>query len=151
MKYHQATISEYSQLVEIWAKSVKQTHSFLQAEDFETIKKELPTYFPYLDVKIWTEREKAIGFSGVNEDKLEMLFLDPLFIGKGYGKQIVKYLVDECRVQFVDVNEQNQAAKVFYQVMGFEEYDRSEVDDAGRAYPILHLKRILGPQLNVNK
>lgn len=41
----------------------------------------------------------------------------------------------------MDVNEQNQSAKLFYQVMGFEEYDRSEVDDAGREYPILHLKR----------
>lgn len=44
-------------------------------------------------------------------------------------------------IQLIDVNEQNQSAKAFYQVMGFEEYARSEVDDAGRPYPILHLQR----------
>ncbi|EOL48997.1 GNAT family N-acetyltransferase [Enterococcus caccae] len=140
MNYHQAQIHEYPQLVDIWARSVKQTHDFLQVEDFKKIEKELPTYFPHLDVKIWTDLEKVIGFSGVDGNKLEMFFLDPKYIGKGYGKRIVRCLLEESKIQFVDVNEQNLGAKNFYQVMGFEEYDRSEVDDAGRSYPIIHLK-----------
>jgi len=141
MKQLKATKKEYKNLVEIWSKSVKQTHDFLQIEDFKTIKKELPTYFPHLDVQIWLDQEKNVGFSGVDGNKLEMLFLDPQYIGKGYGKQIVMTLIEEKGIQFVDVNEQNKSAKAFYQAMGFEEYERSEVDDAGRAYPILHLKR----------
>ena len=141
MDQHQATENEYSKLVEIWAKSVKQTHDFLSTEDFETIKNELPTYFPHLDVRVWTDHDKIIGFSGVDGNKLEMLFLDPLYIGKGYGKQVVTNLLKENDIQFIDVNEQNQSAKAFYRVMGFDEYERSEVDDAGRPYPILHLKK----------
>ncbi|MBO0438820.1 GNAT family N-acetyltransferase [Candidatus Enterococcus ikei] len=141
MKQLKATKKEYKNLVEIWSKSVKQTHDFLQIEDFKTIKKELSTYFPHLDVQIWLDQEKNVGFSGVDGNKLEMLFLDPQYIGKGYGKQIVMTLIEEKGIQFVDVNEQNKSAKAFYQAMGFEEYERSEVDDAGRAYPILHLKR----------
>ncbi|MGX7151243.1 GNAT family N-acetyltransferase [Enterococcus ureasiticus] len=141
MDQHQATENEYSKLVEIWAKSVEQTHDFLSTEDFETIKNELPTYFPHLDVRVWTDQDKVIGFSGVDGKKLEMLFLDPLYIGKGYGKQVVTNLLKENDIQFIDVNEQNQSAKAFYRVMGFDEYERSEVDDAGRPYPILHLKK----------
>ncbi|WP_206911784.1 hypothetical protein IGL98_002976 [Enterococcus sp. DIV0840] len=141
MDQHQATENEYSKLVEIWAKSVKQTHDFLSTEDFETIKNELPTYFPHLDVRVWTDHDKIIGFSGVDGNKLEMLFLDPLYIGKGYGKQVVTNLLKENDIQIIDVNEQNQSAKAFYRVMGFDEYERSEVDDAGRPYPILHLKK----------
>ncbi|MBO0475343.1 GNAT family N-acetyltransferase [Enterococcus ureasiticus] len=141
MDQHQATENEYSKLVEIWAKSVKPTHDFLSTEDFETIKNELPTYFPHLDVRVWTDHDKIIGFSGVDGNKLEMLFLDPLYIGKGYGKQVVTNLLKENDIQIIDVNEQNQSAKAFYRVMGFDEYERSEVDDAGRPYPILHLKK----------
>lgn len=141
MKQHPAIIAEYDLLVEIWAKSVKKTHDFLLEKDFERIKNELPNYFPYVDLNVWTDGEKTIGFSGVDGNKLEMLFLDPDFIGRGYGRQIITYLLEEKAIQYVDVNEQNQSAKLFYQVMGFEEYDRSEIDDAGREYPILHLKR----------
>ncbi|MGX7202954.1 GNAT family N-acetyltransferase [Enterococcus plantarum] len=141
MEQHQATENEYNQLVEIWERSVKQTHDFLDIEDFKTIRKELPTYFPHLDVCVWTEGDKIIGFSGVDGNKLEMLFLDPLHIGKGYGKQVMTNLLKMKDIQLIDVNEQNQSAKAFYHVMGFEEYARSEVDDAGRPYPILHLQR----------
>lgn len=140
MNYHQVTENEFSTLVEIWARSVEQTHDFLQREDFISIKKELATYFPYLDVKVWTDQKKIIGFSGVAGNKLEMLFLDPIYIGQGYGKQIVSTLLKESGIQLVDVNEQNLSAKYFYQALGFESYKRSEVDDAGRPYPILHLK-----------
>lgn len=141
MEQHQATENEYNQLVEIWERSVKQTHDFLDIEDFKTIRKELPTYFPHLDVCVWTEGDKIIGFSGVDGNKLEMLFLDPRHIGKGYGKQVMTNLLKMKDIQLIDVNEQNQSAKAFYHVMGFEEYARSEVDDAGRTYPILHLQR----------
>ncbi|WP_430597648.1 GNAT family N-acetyltransferase [Enterococcus sp. AZ177] len=141
MEQHQATENEYNQLVEIWERSVKQTHDFLDIKDFKTIRKELPTYLPHLDVCVWTEGDKIIGFSGVDGNKLEMLFLDPLHIGKGYGKQVMTNLLKMKDIQLIDVNEQNQSAKAFYHVMGFEEYARSEVDDAGRPYPILHLQR----------
>lgn len=141
MEQHQAIENEYNQIVEIWERSVKQTHDFLDIEDFKTIRKELPTYFPHLDVCVWTEGDKIIGFSGVDGNKLEMLFLDPLHIGKGYGKQVMTNLLKMKDIQLIDVNEQNQSAKAFYHVMGFEEYARSEVDDAGRPYPILHLQR----------
>ncbi|MEI5994530.1 GNAT family N-acetyltransferase [Candidatus Enterococcus mansonii] len=141
MKHRKATKKEYNSLVEIWSKSVKQTHDFLRIEDFEAIKQELPTYFPNLDVQLWFDQEKMIGFSGVDGNKIEMLFLDPAFIGQGYGRQILTDLFNEQTIQFVDVNEQNKSAKAFYQVMGFTVYDRSEVDEASRAYPILHLRK----------
>lgn len=137
----QAFENDYLKLIAIWEKSVKETHQFLAIADFEAIKKELPTYFSNVDLKIWLDQSDIIGFSGVFEQTLEMLFLDPSFIGKGYGRQILACLVEKNGVQLVDVNEQNQAALKFYQTCGFEEYDRSELDDADRPYPIINLKR----------
>jgi putative acetyltransferase len=40
----------------------------------------------------------------------------------------------------VDVNEQNVAARGFYEACGFVVEGRSEVDDQERPYPLLHLR-----------
>ena len=41
----------------------------------------------------------------------------------------------------VDVNEQNHGAVGFYRHIGFEVTGRSDLDDQGRPYPLLHLRR----------
>lgn len=41
----------------------------------------------------------------------------------------------------VDVNEQNPEAVRFYEALGFELVGRSPVDDAGRPFPILHMRQ----------
>lgn len=69
--YHrQAIKAEYTKLVDIWARAVKETHEFLRNEDFKQIKKELPSYFPHVDVQVWLAQEKIIGFSGVDGNKV---------------------------------------------------------------------------------
>jgi putative acetyltransferase len=39
------------------------------------------------------------------------------------------------------VNEQNAAALGFYEALGFEVVARSPLDDTGRPYPLLHMRR----------
>ena len=34
-------------------------------------------YFPHLDVRLWYVENELIGFSGTNNQHLEMLFLEP--------------------------------------------------------------------------
>jgi putative acetyltransferase len=41
----------------------------------------------------------------------------------------------------VDVNEQNAAARGFYAALGFDVVARSPLDETGRPYPILHMRR----------
>jgi hypothetical protein len=40
----------------------------------------------------------------------------------------------------VDVNEQNSSGRMFYEKMGFLVTGRSDLDDAGRPYPLLHMR-----------
>jgi putative acetyltransferase len=40
----------------------------------------------------------------------------------------------------VDVNEQNPEAARFYEACGFAVVGRSELDDGGRPFPLLHMK-----------
>ena len=69
-----------------------------------------------------------------------MLFIDPQYFNKGYGTQIVQTLIKDKKIQFVDVNKDNENAIQFYKKNGFIKYDESEQDGQGRDYPILHLK-----------
>ncbi len=84
--------------------------------------------------------EEVLGFEGVAEQKLEMLFLRPDCIGKGIGKALTRLAIDELDVTEVDVNEGNINAVAFYKQFGFEVYDRTPLDSTGKPYPILMMR-----------
>ncbi|MDT1995273.1 GNAT family N-acetyltransferase [Carnobacterium divergens] len=140
MDYRKATKEDYPLILKIWEQSVIATHPFLSIKDREAIKLEIPNYFPHLAIQIWFVNHAVVGFSALQEDYLEMLFLDGHSIGKGYGKQILNQLIKDFSIKKVDVNEQNHNAKKFYLKNGFIQVGRDAVDSEGRAYPVLHLK-----------
>lgn len=80
-----------------------------------------------------------MGFIGVHECKIEMLFILDAARGKGVGKALLNYAVDQFAANKVDVNEQNPLAVGFYQHMGFKVASRSPLDDMGKPFPILHM------------
>ncbi|MFU1796073.1 GNAT family N-acetyltransferase [Paenibacillus azoreducens] len=135
-----ATVSDYDMIINLWERSVMATHHFLSFKDKEEIKKELPTYFPHLDVRLWYTDDSIIGFTAINDNHLEALFLDADKIGKGYGKQIMQTCIDDFGITSVDVNKQNENATRFYLKSGFVITAEDLTDGAGRPYPILHLK-----------
>lgn len=81
-----------------------------------------------------------VGFMGVDGDRLEMLFLDPSARGQGLGRHLLTHAIADLGVRELTVNEQNPAARGFYEHMGFRIISRSPVDDAGRPYPLLTMR-----------
>lgn len=79
---------------------------------------------------------------GIENHKVEMLFLDPKSRGKGLGKKYIKTALDKFDVKLLDVNEDNPQAVAFYEHMGFVVFERSDRDDQGKPYPILHMKYV---------
>nr|WP_233219286.1 GNAT family N-acetyltransferase [Adhaeribacter arboris] len=71
---------------------------------------------------------------------MEMLFLKPSARGKGLGKTLIRYAIENLNCKKVDVNEQNQPAAGFYKRFGFKIVTRSELDGLGKPYPILPLQ-----------
>lgn len=144
------TIREYSlseerptaRLLEIWRQSVTATHKFLSAADIENIAAYVPEAIARMPLIAVLEDEngEAVGFAGVMHNKLEMLFLHPDVRGAGYGKQMVRHLIDKHAVNYVCVNEQNPEAAGFYRHMGFRLFKRDETDEQGGPFPILHMK-----------
>lgn len=129
------------QLLMVWERSVRATHQFLDEDDFEKIKLLVQGIdFTQLEVFCLMGRTKVYGFLGVAERKLEMLFLDPDLFGNGYGKQMLDFAIYRLRCETVDVNEQNESARRFYEKAGFVVIGRSETDGEGMPYPILNMQ-----------
>ncbi len=138
-----ANFNDYRQIMEVWESSVKATHDFLKQEDFEFYKKIIPTnYLPNLDVYVLRSGEKIVGFVGISKKNIEMLFISGEQRGKGYGKILLEYAIDNFNANTVEVNEQNTQAVGFYRKFGFKIISRSEKDSENKDYPILKLERI---------
>jgi len=88
-----------------------------------------------------SERGLAIGFMGIENGKLEMLFISPEERGKGIGKRFIQHSVETLSVSEVTVNEQNPEAIGFYEHMGFKIYKRTDVDEQDRPYLLLYMER----------
>jgi putative acetyltransferase len=137
-----STISfdEYDQIIELWELSVKVTHDFILEKDIVFYKNIIKKYFE--NVNLYAVRDnvgKIFAFMGTSEDNIEMLFVNPEEIGKGIGKFLVNYAINELKIKKVDVNEQNKQARGFYEKMGFCVVNRSALDNEGFPYPILHM------------
>lgn len=131
--------TDYPRLIEIWENAVLNTHDFLKEEDFLYFKKQLPVYFQYVMLLGFEQEGVLVGFMGIANGNLEMLFVDNCCRGAGIGKQLVAYAVANLQVTKVDVNEQNTQAIGFYKYMGFNIVGRSELGGEGKEYPILHM------------
>ncbi len=129
------------QLLYIWETAVRATHLFLSEQNIAALSplviqgiRQIPHLLAY------TEQDHYLGFIGVQDTKIEMLFVNPAVRGRGIGKQLVTYAIQTLNVLYVDVNEQNPQATGFYEHLGFQVFDRSERDEQGQPFPILHMK-----------
>ena len=130
------------QLLAVWESSVRATHLFLSEDEIESIKKYVPQALkeiPFLTI-IENENQIPVGFMGIVEQHLEMLFISHEERGKGLGKELLKYGIEKYSVNDLAVNEQNPLAKGFYEHMGFEVYKRTEYDEQGSPYPLLYMR-----------
>lgn len=130
-------------LLDVWESSVKATHSFLSDDEINSIKQYVSQALKEIPYLIIAENEKGspVGFMGIANQMLEILFVSEQNRGQGIGKQLLQYGMENYSVNEIAVNEQNPLAKGFYEYMGFEVYKRTELDEQGNPYPLLHMKR----------
>ena len=132
------TPQDVDRLYTIWERAVAATHDFLNPTDHDAIAPQVHDYVRDAELTVATADGRPVAFMGVTGNSINSLFIDPDWHGQGIGRQLVDSVGQPSTV---DVNEQNQAAVDFYQHLGFEVIGRSEVDDQGRPYPVLHLRR----------
>ncbi|CAM3081266.1 GNAT family N-acetyltransferase [Lactiplantibacillus plajomi] len=132
-----------SQLLAVWESSVQASHHFLSAGKIASIKTIVPQALKEVPQLITIENDQhvPVGFMGIAEHHLEMLFIAANERGHGAGKALLQAGIEQYGVTDLAVNEQNPLARGFYEHMGFTVYRRSARDEQGNPYPILYMKR----------
>lgn len=128
-------------LLEVWENSVRATHLFLSDSEIRNIKEYVPQALGEVAHLLIAEDEagRPVAFMGVEKGSLEMLFTAPEERGKGLGKNLIRYGIENYGVERLTVNEQNPQARGFYEHMGFRVYKRTDFDEQGNPYPLLYM------------
>ena len=140
-----ARVEDRERLLELWERSVRATHHFLEDSDVVALRPLVAEELASDAVDWWvlvSATEALIGFLGFASDTIEALFIDPDHHGQGGGKFLVAHAQTLGAGELaVDVNEQNEAALRFYEALGFSVVGRSPMDAGGRPLPTLHMNR----------
>ena len=138
IKLNQSTEQE---LLTIWESSVRATHKLLNNDEILQIRNYVPQAFKQVEhLLIIIDHEQIKGFMGINGQKVEILFINAKARGKGYGRKLLNYGIQELNIDELAVNEQNPQAVGFYEHLGFKVVERSATDDQCNPYPILRMK-----------
>lgn len=138
---------ELDRAVDVWEASVRATHDFVSEDDLRFFKPLVGEELARLEqvAGLRDDAGRLLGFTAVENGKVEMLFLDPAVRGQGGGRLLLAHAVSAFAATSLDVNEQNPQAVGFYLHCGFEVVGRSDLDGLGKPYPLLHL-RLAGGQ-----
>lgn len=127
--------------LQIWRDAVRATHDFLTPDDLAAIDALVAGHLPTMVSWVKTDgRDRPQGFMAMTGAHIDALFVDPACHGQGIGRALVAHARTLHPDLTVDVNEQNPLAIGFYERLGFRRTGRSETDDQGRPYPLLHLE-----------
>lgn len=132
-------------LLDLWEDSVQASHIFLTKQHIAEIKIEVKAALQSSqNIITVTDKKDFLGFIGVENNKIEMLFVASSVFRKGIGKALLKEALERYLKDYpcilVDCSEQNTQGLAFYKSLGFEKVGMSEKDSAGRDFPIVHLK-----------
>lgn len=126
----------------VWEASVRATHHFVSEADIQRFKPLVREAFTHSIALVCARdaEQNVLGFVGVADGKIEMLFIDPAWRGRGLGRELLRHAIIALNATTLDVNEQNEQAVGFYQHENFVVIGRSEVDGMGKPYPLLHMR-----------
>lgn len=129
-------------LTAVWEHSVRATHHFLSESEILRIRAYVPQAVGGVAQLVAAENQagEPVGFMGVENGRLEMLFLAPETRGCGLGGRLLRCGIEQYGVWEVTVNEQNPQAVDFYAHFGFRTYRRTERDEEGGPYPLLYMR-----------
>lgn len=86
---------------------MKVTHTFLTEEEIQNIKQYVPQaveHVQHLCIAL-SKQGKLLGFIGVADQRLEMLFIQVNARGQGISKQLLRYAIKNFDVKELTVNE----------------------------------------------
>lgn len=134
-------LEDHPALLDIWLRAVRATHDFLTEPETQAMLPMLRDQY-LAAVELWVAAGPdgaPEGFMGLDDAKVEMLFVDPDRHGRGTGRRLLAQAAAMKGELTLDVNEQNPGAVAFYRRCGFRETGRSPLDGQGQPFPLVHM------------
>ena len=80
-------------LTDVWNQSVRISHTFLNEQDIENIRPYVRIALKEVDHLMMVSHDGMyMGFMGIDDHKIEMLFLAPGCIGRGVGSRLPDFI-----------------------------------------------------------
>ena len=138
----QSKPEDHDRLFKVWQTAVEATHHFLKQKDAEEISAMVrEQYIPNVTFTVTVdENDIPTAFLGMTDNVIDALFVHADHLGQGIGSVIMGHVKERFDHLKLDVNEDNSGARAFYEKQGFVMTGRSETDDDGRPYPIIHME-----------
>jgi putative acetyltransferase len=148
VKVRRGSVGDSDHAVAIWRAAVDATHQFLRPEDRAEIDATVSEFFP--QAELWmvddgaAQERRPVGFLIMDGEMIDALFVHPDVHGRGFGTALVRQALTLAPRAIVDANEQATNALLFYEARGFVRIGRSQTDQQGRPYPLVHLRYAAG-------
>ena len=112
-------------VIQIWLEGNLRAHAFIEADYWKSNMRFVRERLPKSQVIIEEQNGRIIGFMGLNENKIEGLFINPDFQSKGFGHSLVQWAKSIRNELTLYVYEQNKKAVAFYKREGFVVIEKS--------------------------
>src|SRR5215207_7116029 len=103
MNVRPARVGDRERLLELWERSVRATHSFLEDSDLVALRPLVAEELTSDAIDWWvlvSAKGAPIGFLGFASDTIEALFIDPDYHGQGGGKFLVAHAQSLARARW---------------------------------------------------
>lgn len=144
MQIEQLNSNHYNEIITVWNKAIRATQNFLSTDDIRILEqKTLVELFGRVSIYgVRFNNKEIAGFIGIDENKIEMLFVSPDFTKRGIGTFLLNFAITEKGANELEVYERNINAIRLYEKAGFISVSKQDCDSLiKKPYPILTMKR----------
>ena len=129
-------------VLELWLAASRVGHPFLTEADLAAQRALVrDVYLEQAETWVATAAGRIDGFIGLLDAFIGGLFVDPDAHRSGIGRTLVEHAAARKGALTVEVYAANESALAFYARLGFTVAGRREIDDEGRALPLVQLRR----------
>lgn len=118
-----AHLADLPSVLDIWLQTNLEVHSFISPHYWQNNVDYMKQVLPQAEVFVYEDKNKIMGFVGLEKDYIAGIFVSKKFRSQGIGKQILDFLKSTHPTLSLSVYAKNQKAIRFYQRESFRIID----------------------------
>lgn len=143
IKIKKATPQDHENMKYVWTECVSTTCDFLTTNEINRLEKAFEDkYLNDPSIVYFTQwmGDEFIGFGCIRDKDILFTPVNPVHFGKGYGENMIAYILENYEVERAYVYCSDMHALAFYSNLGFEIEDKISDIFFGNSYEINQLR-----------